>query len=326
MSVQSRRSGTTPPASPGNPIAGGGPVAEPREHRREVRAPHTLGHHGRSDVAGLGHDVAERHVLDRVRVGVVDRVAADLHPPRDLEDLAQADGPRLQRRRGRHDLVHRPGLEHVRDGAVPDRLALRDLEGVRVEPGIASHRVDVAGARVHHDDRAALRAVLLHRALAAPPARGTGPRDPRSSRAFVPASPAPRPRSRSRSAGRPPTAPPCACPAVPASSSWYSNSSPARPVASTPTKPEHLRRERAGRVVALGHIEEADTREGRALRDDRRPRRRSGDRGRRTWRRVSGAAARPSADAGPGRGRSSPPPRSDPSRSEGRRRRHVPRA
>ena len=98
-------------------------------------------------------------------MGVVDRVPADPHPRRDTEYFPEAHRAGLERRRRRHDLVDRSGLEHVGDGAVADRVPLGGLEVVGVEPRIGGHRVDIAGPRVHDDDRAALGTVLLHRSL-----------------------------------------------------------------------------------------------------------------------------------------------------------------
>ncbi len=146
------------------PEPGRPPEAEPVEVRRERGLAHDAAHLGHADVAGLGHDVGERHRLDRVRVRVVDRVLIHLHRVRYLETLGDRHGSGFDRGgRGDH-LVDRTGLERVGDGGVPQPRGV--VRGhvrvvVRVEPGVARHGVDVAGPHVHHDDRPRLGAVRL---------------------------------------------------------------------------------------------------------------------------------------------------------------------
>jgi hypothetical protein len=94
---------------------------------------------------------------------VVDRIPVDLSCRRHREDVGKPHRAGLQRRRRRDDLVHRARLPQVGHGAVPEGRRIEVAEPVRVEPRVAGHRVDVAGARIHHDDRAAGGAVVLHR-------------------------------------------------------------------------------------------------------------------------------------------------------------------
>ena len=216
-----------------------------------------------------------------------------------LEDLAEAHRTGLEGRRRRDDLVDRPWLEHVGDGAVADRVPLGGLEVVGVEPGIGGHRVDIAGARVHHDDRPALRPVLLHGALQ----RLLGQvldlavegRHERPCRG----SPAPRPRSRSRSATRLPTTPPCG----------FRVNRRGRPGTRTRGPPAPWRRPRRSRAPAARARPPGSSawvprgtrcRGGRAPRASRRPRHRPVARGTRTWNPACAAVAPPAGAGGRG--------------------------
>ena len=147
---------------PGEPDPGRRPQPEASEELSKPLATEARRDAHRPDVGGVRDDVSERHLLRRMRLGVVEHGRAD---PQVIRDHDPPDhGPRslLQRAGRRDDLVHRSRLVHVHDGRVPQARGRRRGEPVGIEPGVARHGQHVSRPWVHDDDGSAPGPVLDH--------------------------------------------------------------------------------------------------------------------------------------------------------------------
>ena len=148
-----------PPGLTGEAQARGLVEAEPIQIRGEALGTEHVGDGDGADVAGVGEDVPQRHLLSGMRVRVGERLAIQGVAGADRQPARHRHRAGLQRGRGGDDLVHRAGLVDVRVRSVPEEVGVRHGDVAGVEPREGRHRQDVAGVWVHHDDRPALRMV-----------------------------------------------------------------------------------------------------------------------------------------------------------------------